>query len=557
VGYAMMWLEWLAAAILFVAVATACLARLRRPRLRISLSLAAALLPIVKGSVIALIFAYVAMVTLRPWYTYHWFLFWFSWTACSAAGIVLVLVAGRRRRGEPSPRAASWPRGKLALGLAAALVLSWITFWNMDLSVRNSLTALRAEAGALALSAAPARPPESENAAPLYREAFDAMVKGDELPPEFNEKWTEWLGTHGSAADASLSDPKLEAFLARSSGALSLLRRAAAVPACFFDHGYGRPSFSITLPEMNGFSNAARLLALDARVKAAQGQLPRAMEDIRAIFGIARHCTESPILVSLLVAASVDEIGVVALEAVLNSSQPEAALLAGLNLSPPGMLQRNLPRAFRMEEAFGMSAAVDVGLGDDLFALAYALSSARPKSVTLIEQYALAGWRIFLSQEEVAAYRSGVREYERLAAMPYYGAAAEWKTLERPEGICRRGILAKILMPAMGACAKKFTEGDSRHGVAYVAVAAARYRAERGRMPETLDALVPQYLPAVPRDPFDGKPLRMVTRDGALVFYSIGPDMKDDGGAAFDEKNGTGDIIFSLPINLAKSSESH
>jgi hypothetical protein len=426
----------------------------------------------------------------------------------------------------------------------------------MDLSVRNSLTALRAEAGALALSAAPARPPESENAAFLYREAFGAIAKGDALPPEFNEKWVPWIGACGSAADVGLPDPELEAFLTRNSGALGLLRRAAAVPACFFDHGYGRPSFSITLPEMNGFSNAARLLALDARVKAAQGQLPRAMEDIRAIFGIARHCTESPILVSLLVAASVDEIGVAALEAVLNSSQPEAALLAGINLSPPGMLQWNLPRAFRMEEAFGMSAAVDIGLGDDPLALEYALGSARPKSVTMIGQYALAGWRIFLSQEETAAYRSGVREYEHLAAIQYHEAAAEWKTLGEPVGICRRGILAKILMPALGACAKRMAQGDARHGVAYVAVAAARYRAEKGRMPETLDALVPEYLPIVPRDPFDGKPLRMVARDGRFVFYSVGPNTKDDGGVALDEQNGTGDITFSLPASLAKPSES-
>jgi len=546
VGYAMMWLEWIAVAILFAAVATACLARLRRAWLRIGLSVAAAVVPIVKGSVIAFIFAFVAVKTLRQWYTYHWFLFWFSWTACSAAGIVWVLVAGLRRRGEPSPGAASWPCGRLGLGLAAALVLSWITFWNMDLSVRSSLTALRAEAGALALSVAPARPPESENAAPLYRQACDAMVKGDELPPEFKEKWTQWRGANGSADGVSLPDPKLESFLARSSGALGLLRRAAAMPACYFDHGYGRPSFSTTLPEISDFQAAARLLALDARVKAAQGQLPRAMEDIRAISGIARHCTESPILVSLLLAASVDEIGVTALEAVLNSSRPEAALLAGLNVSPPGMLQRNLPRAFRMDEAFGLSFAVDIGLGDDPLAEEYYLGSMNPKSATLIKQYVLACWRIFLLQEEAAAYRGGMRECERLAAMPYYEAAAEWKTLEKPEGICRRGVLAKIMMPALGRCAVVVARGDALHALAYVAVAAARYHAEKGRLPETLDVLVPDYLPAVPRDPFDGKPLRMVARDGRLVFYSIGPDLKDEGGAAFDDEKRTGDLTFSL-----------
>ena len=558
-GYAMMWLEWLAAAILFVAVVTACLARLRRAWLRVGLSVAAALLPVVKGSVIAFIFAWVAAKLLQQWYSYHWFLFWFSWTVCSAAGIVLVLVAGLRRRGGPSPGAASWPRGKLALGLAGALVLSWITVWNVDLLVKNSLTALRAEVGALALSIAPARPPDSENAAPLYREAFAAMVKGDELPPEFGEKWTEWTGGRGSTADFDPAEPKLEAFLVRSEEALGLLRRAAAVPACYFDYGYSRPSFHTALPEMSDFLRGAKLLALDARVKAAQGQLPRAMEDIKAIFGMSLHSAESPILVSLLVAAAVDEIGVAALEAVLNWSPPDAALLAGLHLSPPGMLQRNLPRAFRMDEAFGLSAAVDVGLGDEpLLYVAYCSSTpgvtgpTGPMPGSLIEQYFLAVGRIFLLREEVLAYRGVMRECERLAAMPYYEAAAEWNTLEKPEGICRRGLLARIMLLGIRSSAKGMAQDDARHGVAYVAVAAARYRAEKGRMPETLDALVPEYLPAVPRDPFDGKPLRMVARDRSLVFYSIGPDMKDEGGAAFDKKNRTGDVIFSLPLNLPK-----
>jgi hypothetical protein len=46
-----------------------------------------------------------------------------------------------------------------------------------------------------------------------------------------------------------------------------------------------------------------------------------------------------------------------------------------------------------------------------------------------------------------------------------------------------------------------------------------------------LDALVPGFLPAVPFDIMDGKPLRY--RPGgrqAYVLYSVGLDGKDDGG---------------------------
>ena len=53
---------------------------------------------------------------------------------------------------------------------------------------------------------------------------------------------------------------------------------------------------------------------------------------------------------------------------------------------------------------------------------------------------------------------------------------------------------------------------------------------EKGRYPESLDELVPQYLDEVSLDPFDLKPLRYRKRQGKWIIYSIGPDCKDDGG---------------------------
>ncbi|NLE56726.1 MAG: hypothetical protein GX616_00080 [Planctomycetes bacterium] len=60
-------------------------------------------------------------------------------------------------------------------------------------------------------------------------------------------------------------------------------------------------------------------------------------------------------------------------------------------------------------------------------------------------------------------------------------------------------------------------------------VACRRYELDHGELPPTLDALVPDYLDAVPVDPFDGKPFRYV-RDRAIV-YSIGKDLVDAGGS--------------------------
>ncbi len=55
------------------------------------------------------------------------------------------------------------------------------------------------------------------------------------------------------------------------------------------------------------------------------------------------------------------------------------------------------------------------------------------------------------------------------------------------------------------------------------------YYDDHRTLPSTLAALVPEYLPAVPVDPFDGQPLRYDPARG--LIYSVGTDLKDNGGS--------------------------
>lgn len=58
-----------------------------------------------------------------------------------------------------------------------------------------------------------------------------------------------------------------------------------------------------------------------------------------------------------------------------------------------------------------------------------------------------------------------------------------------------------------------------------------RHRLAHGGYPETLDALVPQYLEKVPHDIIGGRPLKYSrTPEGKYHLYSIGWNEKDDGG---------------------------
>jgi hypothetical protein len=49
--------------------------------------------------------------------------------------------------------------------------------------------------------------------------------------------------------------------------------------------------------------------------------------------------------------------------------------------------------------------------------------------------------------------------------------------------------------------------------------------------------LTPQYLPAVPPDRYDGKPLKYRIVEGQPVLYSVGVDRDDDGGRVPERGN--------------------
>jgi len=96
------------------------------------------------------------------------------------------------------------------------------------------------------------------------------------------------------------------------------------------------------------------------------------------------------------------------------------------------------------------------------------------------------------------------------------------------------------------------------------AIAAERYRVAHGTPPNSLEALVPEFLPAVPRDPFGSGPLRFrssVTRGdspGGYVVYSIGGDGIDNGGvdrpSAFAQSNYDITIRIIGPVQRASPS---
>jgi hypothetical protein len=80
-------------------------------------------------------------------------------------------------------------------------------------------------------------------------------------------------------------------------------------------------------------------------------------------------------------------------------------------------------------------------------------------------------------------------------------------------------------------------KAEAAKQVTVTAIALKRYQLKYGNYPADLNSLVPEFLPSVPLDPVDGKPLcYRRNADGTFLLYSVGENGKDDGGNPSLEK---------------------
>lgn len=106
---------------------------------------------------------------------------------------------------------------------------------------------------------------------------------------------------------------------------------------------------------------------------------------------------------------------------------------------------------------------------------------------------------------------------------------------------CGKALITEVL-PIYGTVWGKALINVATTRLVVLTLAMRRYELEQGRLPVTLDEMVPRYLPAVPTDPFDDAPMRW--DPNKKVIYSLGADGKDDGG----EKRGFGSFSHDPDI---------
>ncbi len=310
-------------------------------------------------------------------------------------------------------------------------------------------------------------------------------------------------------------------YLAQNKRALELLCKASSIEHSRYpiDLSAGFAAWRPYLLEIRG---VACLLSLDAIWHAENNEGESAVEAVASIFGVARTLAKEPLIDSQLCRFNCQSIGVSAIERVVNRMDLGDGQLARLSETcAQGEDESGLLRGFVGERCVVFEVLKNThGAGPQVFGV--------PRSIGLLYG---ACRMMGLTDKEATIYldlMDGLFDALRLPEQERIKAAniLDAELQEVPK--------IYVMLHMRGPCGPGVFQISLRNiarlRAVRVGLGIERYRLANGKLPEKLAELVPAYLDAVPKDPFDGQELRYKRLEKGYVVYSIGEDGSDDGG---------------------------
>jgi hypothetical protein len=331
--------------------------------------------------------------------------------------------------------------------------------------------------------------------------------------------------------------------------ATELLARLAVLEPQFaiMRQAFQRPYVRISGTDekhLAGFANLARVLGTQSQCHLILGQPEEALRDLALIKGLCRLVEDPPGsrsgTVAMLIRATLTEIDIGVIEDGLSRhawSEPQLAALQdqlkNINFVSD-MKQVMLAGPARVSYYYPKITAFDLGQTvsgpyDPEKTNAWTWLKA-----TIIGNMIPRGW-VYQNMVQVANGYVALADGSDSAGQRVFPKKVD--AAGRVPGSHRSpyNYLAREIMPRNSLYGNTARVQTHVHE-ALIACALERYRLAHNAYPETLDALVPQYLAQVPRDIIGGQPLHYRrTDDGKFLLYSIGWNETDDGGNPADD----------------------
>lgn len=440
--------------------------------------------------------------------------------------------------------------------------------------------------------------PADERAWPVLRDALIAMgLVHTYVDPPAGEIDARQL-VMDSTRPGDEHWPVASAFLADHAQSLDELRRAAGMPGLGYVAGYvmaaeDMPLFDpdrtvqehrraverfeqehadeppmiswVLLPNLTSLRTSARVLSTDAFHAAETGDAQAAYDNLIAMLGLADHADEHNTLINQLVMISIRQIAFNTFSELMTAYPELLSRDQLIDLAHRIAAVRVHTTDFTGERHFMddliQHLYTDDGNGNghlavrqwqtlmtqipDLGAEPYFATHEEPGLLPSVLSTAITPAATMIAADRKDLKTMVDRLYSLYEAdhsvpmwrQPQSQAEAELFDLVDSSLLQRqRYALIAALMPALDGVRKASERYTASADGALAAIALELYRDDQGEYPDTLESLVPRYLPQVPIDRITGGPLNYTLKEGKPVLYSLGADHDDDSGTIpYDE----------------------
>jgi len=365
-------------------------------------------------------------------------------------------------------------------------------------------------------------PPNVENAAYTIIDAFSCYKKWDK------EK-AEPLPVIGKAKLPARTEPMAEEtkaiitkYVADNNEALKLLHAGASIEHSRYPVDLSA-GFETLLPDLSQIRAGVFLLKLEAVLHAENGDSESTIRSVKSCFGIARSLAKEPITISQLVRSACQNLGATTIEYCINRIEfTDEQLLELIESVHDSESISDMTCAFVGERCNGISFFMAPGSVDPgLFGGSHV--PFRP----ILAFYNAIG----MTDSDAIIYLDIMEEYIKIDRLPIHERQKAAESVEaRIQSTSQAHILLHVVMPALSRISAIDTRNIAQLLTTRIGLAIERYRLAAGKLPDSLEDLIPDYIDAVAMDPFDGHGLRYKRLETGFVVYSIGEDLSDDGG---------------------------
>ncbi len=445
-----------------------------------------------------------------------------------------------------------WRRRKWIVSIVLLALLGAFVGWNLvQVRIDPRLEAIRKRGYPTTLTELNAwyKVPPSEDTAPVYLDAFKLPLFDMSSQPGRPSTDLELLPARGANLRED-EQAQLEALFATNQAAMELLHSVQPGLRCRYPIDLTQ-GFSTLLPHIAKVRRGVLALGAEALLRSTQGKPAQAVESLQAAGRLADSLTLEPLLISQLVRMASWGLLLKRMERVVNATRLSEQELALLQRTVSAAEQPDtLARGWIGEQAVGVAFFTDRSAQYQVFGsgmgggMGVNSRSAARAMITAMQVTGMFG-------QDRSVYMRIVSNALAAAQMPYPARveAARWTEKLSTNIATKFCIFSRVLMPSIASPFLTDADHATRVRTATTALAIERFRlAHTNALPGSLQDLVPVFLPEVPTDPYDGKPLRFKRLNSGFVVYGLGRDGKDDGGAEGKEKSAKPppDISFTI-----------